>query len=98
MMTPSQRPPQVEAHFSRRVGACGSIMSGHLRAAKIVMAFSTEKSSVGKFSMFHYLIFTASPSVLISVGFSDEGIFNFLHVAIHSPICLCRKVDVNGPK
>merc|ERR1712159_10126 len=77
---------------------CGSTMSGHLRAANIVIAFSTEKSSVGRPSMFHCRILTASPNVLIRVGFSLEGIASDLHVSIQVLICLCRNVEVNGPK
>ena len=35
--------------------------------------------------MFHCRIFTASPNVLIKVGFSLEGIASDLHVSIHAP-------------
>ena len=55
--------------------------SGHRRAAKIVMAFSTEKSPVGKPSMFHCRISRHLLECLMSVGFSEDGMLTS---------CTCR--------
>mmetsp|Transcript_29030 Transcript_29030/g.94592 ORF Transcript_29030/g.94592 Transcript_29030/m.94592 type:complete len:201 (-) Transcript_29030:930-1532(-) len=43
---------------------CGSIMSGHRRAEATMIAFSTEKRSLGRPAMFHARILTGSPRVL----------------------------------
>ena len=57
-----------------------------------------EKSSEGRPSIFHSLIFTGSPRVFWRLNVSDEGIYLLLHSVAHSVVIYPLKALVNAPK
>ena len=61
----------------------------------MIMAFSTEKLSVGRAKMFQLLIFTGSPRVLTTVKSAEQGRLILLHPWSHSVTWFWEK-EVNA--
>ena len=73
-------------------------MRGHLLALNTTMPLSILNESVGKPSIFHCLIRTGLPKVLVSVGLSLHGIslFQVLHPLLHLLVAIvgCKRTQV----
>ena len=77
--------------------ACGSMQRGQRRPWSTAMAFSEEKSSLGRPQMFHCLILTGSPRAVERLNFGLQG----TPAAWQAPTQVARQsalcTDVNGP-